>query len=251
MGRHDEWEPKSVPPPATAKANPGPKTINRPAVHIVRRGETLYAIAWRYALDYRQVAKWNGLAPPYRIHPGRRLRMVVGGGTLPDTSPGPRVVTAPREVPKVTPRPSPTNPEDSQRDAPTPSSTVPQWPDTDVARWQWPTQGKVVGSFAQSGGNGINISGRASQTVYAAAAGRVVYSGSGLIGYGELIILKHNKQFLSAYAHNNKRLVKEGDVVAGGDPIARMGRTGIDRVMLHFEIRRDGKPVDPRAYLPR
>jgi lipoprotein NlpD len=120
-----------------------------------------------------------------------------------------------------------------------------------VKRWRWPARGKVVTSFSASGRKGIDIEGRFGQTVMAAAGGRVVYSGSGLIGYGQLIIVKHNKRYLSAYAHNNKLLVKEGDAVKGGQRIAEMGRSGPNRALLHFEIRRDGKPIDPLRYLPK
>jgi lipoprotein NlpD len=112
-------------------------------------------------------------------------------------------------------------------------------------------QGKVVTSFSRSGGKGIDIAGKFGQVIVAASDGSVVYSGSGLIGYGQLIIVKHNKRYLSAYAHNNKILVKEGDTVKGGQRIAEMGRSGSNRAMLHFEIRRDGKPIDPMRYLPK
>jgi len=109
----------------------------------------------------------------------------------------------------------------------------------------------VIGTFSQTGRRGIDIAGELGQPIYAASDGKVVYSGSGLIGYGRLIIVKHNKRFLSAYAHNNKILVKEGETVTGGQRIAEMGRSGAKRVMLHFEIRRDGKPTDPIRYLPK
>ena len=120
-----------------------------------------------------------------------------------------------------------------------------------MKRWHWPAKGKVVTYFSQSGGKGINIAGKLGQPILSAADGRVVYSGSGLIGYGQLIIVKHNKRYLSAYAQNNKILVKEGDTVTGGQRIAEMGRSGSNRALLHFEIRRDGKPIDPMRYLPK
>lgn len=109
----------------------------------------------------------------------------------------------------------------------------------------------MIASFQASGRKGVDIAGHFDQPIYAAAGGRVVYSGGGLRGYGKLIIIKHNKRFLSAYAHNNKLLVEEGDKVSGGQHIASMGRSGADRVMLHFEIRHDGNPVDPARYLPK
>ena len=120
-----------------------------------------------------------------------------------------------------------------------------------MKHWQWPARGEVVTSFSRSGGKGIDIAGSFGQAIVAASDGEVVYSGSGLIGYGQLIIVKHNKRYLSAYAHNNKILVKEGDTVKGGQRIAEMGRSGSNRALLHFEIRRDGKPIDPVRYLPK
>lgn len=118
--------------------------------------------------------------------------------------------------------------------------------------WKWPTQGQVTERFSSSDDTrkGIDISGRLGQPVIASAPGRVVYSGSGLRGYGQLIIIKHNERFLSAYAHNRKLLVKEGQAVSAGQSIAEMGSSGADEVKLHFEIRRDGKPIDPLAFLP-
>jgi lipoprotein NlpD len=124
--------------------------------------------------------------------------------------------------------------------------------DASAIAWTWPTTGAVIGKFDDSDPlkKGINIGGSLGQPVRAAAAGRVVYSGSGLVGYGKLIIVKHNDQMLSAYAHNKELLVVEGDVVEAGSQIAEMGSSGANVVMLHFEIRRDGQPVDPLNYLP-
>jgi lipoprotein NlpD len=116
--------------------------------------------------------------------------------------------------------------------------------------WVWPARGRVLRGFAEGGSKGVDIGARLGAPVRAAADGRVVYSGSGLVGYGKLIILKHNNSYLSAYAHNDRLLVKEGDSVVGGQRIAHMGQTGTQEVKLHFEIRRDGKPVDPLKYLP-
>ncbi len=145
---------------------------------------------------------------------------------------------------------------------PAPSTTPPviEVPTTPTAttnvggiQWRWPTQGELIQRFSTSDltRQGIGIGGRAGQAVVAAADGEVVYSGSGLRGYGELIIVKHSPEYLSAYAHNRKRLVNEGQRVRAGQPIAELGRTGADRDKLHFEIRRGGKPVDPLGYLPR
>lgn len=122
--------------------------------------------------------------------------------------------------------------------------------DDDVDTWQWPASGKLLQGFGDNGAKGVDVSGKRGQAVYAAAAGKVVYSGAGLRGYGRLLIIKHNKTYLSAYAHNQQLLVKEGEVVKKGDKIAEMGDSDADQVKLHFEIRRFGKPVDPLKFLP-
>jgi lipoprotein NlpD len=136
---------------------------------------------------------------------------------------------------------------------PPPISTVPKPATAGVPAWRWPTSGQVVGRYVAGDQTqqGINIAGSAGQDVLAAGDGVVVYSGAGLVGYGELIIIKHSDEWLSAYAHNRKRRVTEGTRVHAGDVIAEMGHSGASRDMLHFEIRRNGKPVDPLAFLPR
>lgn len=212
--------------------------------HRVREGETLYAIGWRYGQDYRSVAAWNSIPPPYTIKNGQVLRV----------------------APPVTPwweegdeaAPAESNGGTNTRAARTkagPRLNAPFAPDEAVEAdipggWRWPARGRVVRTFSllppQS--KGVDIGGDIGQPVYAAASGRVVYSGSGLIGYGKLIIIKHNKVFLSAYAHNDQLLVKEGEDVGVGQEIARMGSTG-NTPLLHFEVRRNGKPVDPLPLL--
>lgn len=249
-------------------------------VHVVQRGDTLYSIAFRHGLEYRQVAAWNGIAAPFTIYPGQRLRLGPPGGAAPSQRPtqtagtatgsstGTRPVTGatPPSAPVQgsTPTPTPSTPSApagtttapvasaptppvSQPPAPTPAPTP-----TGAPRWQWPTAGQVVGRFVAGDPTrqGLSIAGSAGQPVLAAADGVIVYSGSGLIGYGELIIVKHNDEFLSAYGHNRKRLVAEGEQVRGGQQIAEMGRSGAARDMLHFEIRRNGRPVDPSGFLP-
>ena len=149
---------------------------------------------------------------------------------------GPQVETKPRAPVKRTPAKSVESLKKQQPEA---------------LAWVWPATGRVLRGFSEGGNKGLDISGRTSSPVRAAARGRVVYSGSGLVGYGKLIIVKHNKSYLSAYAHNDRLLVKEGDSVRGGQRIAQMGQTGTQEVKLHFEIRRDGRPVDPLIYLPR
>ncbi len=240
-----------------------------PRYHTVKRGDTLYSIAWTYGQDYRLIAQWNGLAPPYTIYPGRRIRIAPPpdfakwrgrqrnapendakrGGRRPSSS------VASSKV-KVYPRRREADTPASGRPLPLPkadSSVSTAAEGTRPIEWQWPVSGKprwIKGNTLKTR-SGIDIRGRRGQPVYAAAAGKVVYSGSGLIGYGKLIILKHNNQYLSAYAHNWELLVKEGEQVAKGVQIARMGSSGTDEVKLHFEIRRDGKPVDPLRYLPK
>lgn len=230
-----------------------PKTVKKPAYYIVRRGDTLYSIAWRYGFDYRQVAKWNAIRQPYTIYPGQKLRL-----TKPPKTASRRATTArksasapSKSASKSAPKASGTKKSASSAPLKKSRKAAAKGGDGPVKRWYWPARGKVVTSFPRSGGKGIDIAGRFGQPIQAAADGEVVYSGSGLIGYGQLIIVKHNKRYLSAYAHNNKILVKEGDTVRGGQRIAEMGRSGSNRAMLHFEIRRDGKPTNPMRYLPK
>lgn len=239
-------------PPRGSSPGPAPAPA-RTDVHTVRSGETLYAIAWRYGLDYRDLAQWNAVAEPFTIFPGQRLR-----------------VTRPVVMPvKVAPAPQPPR-QRAQASAPPPAPASPQ-PSTPVPRlstpatlgdaaaiddhtidaWSWPTRGPILGSFGKGAGKGIDIGGSRGSAITAAAPGYVVYSGSGLRGYGKLIIVKHNKRYLSAYAHNDHLHAKEGDTVKSGQRIADMGSTDSKVVKLHFEIRRDGQPVDPARYLPR
>ena len=215
-----------------------------PRFHTVKAGETLYSIAWTYGYDYKVVAGWNDIKPPYTIKLGQRIRV----------APPPEfdARTAQHGYPSF-------NTEDRGTNARTLShkdrkKTGTNNSNKDVAvNWQWPVNGKVVRNFsaAGNGNKGVDIVGDFNQPVYAAAGGEVVYSGSGLRGYGNLIIIKHNELYLSAYAHNNKLLVKEGETLEKGKQIATMGNSDTDTVMLHFEIRRDGKPVDPLSFLPK
>ena len=210
------------------------------ATTIVQRGDTLYGIAFRNGLDYRDVAAWNGIGAPYTIYPGQRLR-------LSGASSGRRTVaTRPSREPERRPPPSTT----TVRKPPTPPAPTVA---ASGQAWTWPAQGQIISTFASGDPTrqGIDIAGKRGDPVRAAADGVVVYSGSGLVGYGELIIVKHDESWLSAYGHNRARLVAEGAKVRAGQQIAEMGRTGADRDMLHFEVRYDGKPVDPQRYLPR
>lgn len=209
--------------------------------HVVQRGDTLYSIAWRNGLDYRAVAGWNGIRPPFTIYVGQRIRL-----TPPDSG-SPRAESS-RRSPAA--RPSPRG---ALGTGPLPAGTLPAPADDAMPAWQWPASGPILRSFEAeaSGKKGISIGGTHGTQVRAAAAGHVVYAGSGLVGYGRLIIVKHNDVYLSAYGHNRHLLVNEGDPVRSGQVIAEMGSSGTNRIQLHFEIRRKGKPVDPLRYLPR
>ena len=198
--------------------------------YTVRAGDTVYGIAWRYGLDYRELARWNRLGSGYSIFPGQVLAL--------RRPPGDAVAsTAKRRPPAPGRKNSP-----PRRKAP--ADTTPDW--------LWPIKGRILSSFGAVGavGKGLDIAGGDRALVTAAAAGHVVYSGSGLIGYGQLIIIKHNNNFLSAYGYNSELLVSQGDKVSKGQQIARIGEGPGKRPMLHFEIRIDGKPVDPIKYLP-
>ncbi|MGE8411901.1 MAG: peptidoglycan DD-metalloendopeptidase family protein [Pseudomonas sp.] len=230
--------------------------------YVVRRGDTLFSIAFRYGWDYKALAARNNIAEPYTIHPGQTIRFDGRTGTAPatvvtstqtgasssskttvirrpamtTTSPATAVTTSPASKPSPAPTPVPSPP-------PGPAPTG----------WGWPSNGVLIGKFSSNGSlnKGIDIAGDLGQPVLAASDGTVVYAGSGLRGYGELVIIKHNETYVSAYGHNRKLLVREGQQVKVGQTIAEMGSTGTDRVKLHFEIRRQGKPVDPLQFLPR
>lgn len=211
---------------------------------IVQPGDTLYGISFRAGLNYKDVAVWNGIEEPYTIKVGQKIRL-----TPPGTS------TNKTNTVKTT---TTTNNKSAQSKpvvvtAPTTITTQPQTPVVSSVIWQWPTNGELIGLYIADDktNQGINIAGKSGQKIVASADGIVVYSGAGLIGYGELLIIKHNNEWISAYAHNNKRHVAEGAKVKAGQHIADMGRTGTVSDMLHFEIRRNGKPVDPLLYLPK
>ncbi len=219
-----------------------------PGLHTVKRGESLYSISWQYGLDYQTVARWNGIKPPYTIHAGQKI-------LLKPTSQWSAAKPAPSSVSKSPPRSVASKPVEKPKTQQIPQ-TKPQYPQLSQSgniAFIWPNKGQIIKSFNASdeGKTGISIGGSHGAKIQAAAAGKVVYAGSGLVGYGRLIIVKHNAVFLSAYAHNDRILVREGDWVAQGQTIATMGSTGTSRVMLHFEIRRHGKPVNPLGYLPR
>jgi len=237
---HVTREPTSPQRTARVPAGERPIRVSQPkygATAVVQRGQNVYRIATENGLTALDLALWNDIPPPYTIHPGQRLRLYPGGQR--------GVATRP---------PAPVASKPGTTGAPRPPASVPVVnPATSNIAWRWPADGGVVETFA--GGDptrqGVDIAGKGGDPVRAAADGVVVYSGAGLVGYGELVIVKHNDQWLSAYGHNRARLVNEGQSVKAGQQIAEMGRSGASRDMLHFEIRYNGKPVDPQAYLPR
>jgi lipoprotein NlpD len=253
--------------------------------HVVEEGETLYSIGWQYGYDYRQLAQWNRIPPPYRIRPGQHLKVVPPTGEatfvqdyslhqqnppVPHDDSKAAVSTAKPQSPTTSRR----QPQASVTEKSVPSSSAQTAagksaagkksatnpalssakPSLEVRAWRWPVQSpQLLSSFLSSdpARQGIAIAGQRGTSVFAAADGHVVYAGSGLPRYGKLIIVKHNDLYLSAYAHNHRLRVKEGEAVKAGQKIAEMGNSGTDRTKLYFEIRRNGKPVDPLRYLPR
>jgi lipoprotein NlpD len=266
-------KPAVVARPETA-AKPAPRAGDaRPAFHTVRKGDTLYSIALDYGLDYRELAQWNGVTEASVIGIGQQLRLSPPAAAAPSAAPlqtAPLVQARPLEgspvatvdgVVKAEPRAvrapysdqtyaqmaslkPELSPGEETRAAPRPGGE-------DSISWGWPASGKVIGTFSEGANQrGISIAGKLGQPVLASAPGRVIFSGTGIRGFGKLIVIKHNDTFLSVYAHNNELLVKEGQNVAKGQKIAEMGSTDADQVRLHFEIRRLGKPVDPLKLLP-
>lgn len=251
-------------------------------LHTVQRGDTLYAIAFANGLDHREIAIWNQLESPDLILVGQVLRLTPPQGGVEirplDDDPAPTArplteptvlrepqavllpyteanwaqVTNPPPVAAVPPVAPPAAPPAAVQPPPVAVTPVRPPPASSgvVNAWLWPAEGTLAGRFGAAGGKGIDIVGQRNTPVVAVAPGKVVYSGSGLRGYGRLLIVKHAGEYLSAYAHNETILVKEGDTVAAGQKIALMGDSDADRVKLHFEIRRYGKPLDPLTYLP-
>lgn len=264
-----------VPTVDTAAVNaallPGAENAGKPGYYTVKPGETLIRIAMDNGQSWRDVAKWNSLDNPNKIEIGQVLRVVPPGVTPVEprvlATPAPAVTTistpaSAAVAPVVVGAPLPT-PSISASKLPAPGATAapaaapivtaapvdPANADEEVG-WIWPTPGAVLAGFDDAKNKGLDLGGKVGDPVYAVGDGRVVYSGSGLRGYGNLIILKHNNTYLSAYAHNQALLVKEDQTVRKGQKIAEMGSSDTDKVKLHFEIRRLGKPVDPMRYMP-
>ena len=246
-----------------------PVVENRPGTYTVQPGDMLTKIGMDTGQSWRDLARWNNLADPNHLEVGQVLRVVAPVGDVPPgstvtTTTTTTTATAPAATFKPLP-PLPAKPEAKASGvvaATSPGSAVPLTgaatpPQTAAARdndddlnWAWPAAGPVVAPFDDAKTKGLAIGGKAGDPVYAAADGRVVYAGSGLRGYGNLVIVKHNGTYLTAYAHNQALLVKEDQIVKRGQKIAEMGATDADRVQLHFEIRKQGKPIDPSRLLP-
>lgn len=219
-----------------------PVRVSQPkhgATYVVQRGDTIYRIATSNGITPLDLALWNGIRAPYTIYPGQRLNLYPGGPRRATASSGGSSRPAPRPGSSQAPAPA----------RPTPVATAPV---RAPFAWRWPADGAVIERFVNGDPTrqGIGIGGTAGAPVRAAADGTVVYSGSGLVGYGELIIIKHDDNWLSAYGHNRARLVNEGTLVKAGQQIGELGRSGTSRDKLHFEIRYNGRPVDPALYLP-
>ncbi|HYP68136.1 MAG TPA: peptidoglycan DD-metalloendopeptidase family protein [Thiobacillaceae bacterium] len=275
-------------PPKPVGASPAPG-----ATYTVKKGDTVFAIAFANGLDYRELAAWNELPSANSVRVGQVLRLTSPMPGLPNAK-GVQVLAAQPNEPESKPLPEPplfTQPQalhmpwseanwakvnaeaaktgataepaeaaeqgrPAHSDAASSAADLRQPP---VAKaevpnaaqtWVWPATGALLGRFGEAGGKGVDLAGERGASVVATAPGRVVYSGSGLRGYGQLVIIKHANEYLSAYAHNQKILVREGEQVAAGQKIAEMGDSEADRVKLHFEIRQFGKPIDPLKLLP-
>jgi len=230
--------------PVTDTRQPPP---NKVSYHTVSRGETLYSIAWRYNLDYRKLAAANGIPSNFTIYPGQKLHLVES--VTKRVKPRKKVPKLVKESPILTKKSAPR----SKNKTPKIINESKPKNLSKPSAWVWPVKGKLSASFASNKGlnKGIDIKGELGEPVVAAASGVVVYSGDGLRGYGKLVIVKHSDKYLSAYAHNRRLLVREGDSVKIGQKIAEVGSSGTDVVKLHFEIRFDGKPVNPLKYLPK
>ena len=221
-----------------------------PKTHIVYHGETLYSIAWRYNKDVRELADTNNIRPPYTIYPGQKLYLKsvphkpsgtsrrTAGNTVSTTASGSERAAGNSAV---------------SRSNGSVSGNVTWDRNRYPFRWKWPATGHLLTRYSSGSvvHKGIDIQGKLGEPVVAANSGKVVYAGSGLVGYGKLLIIKHNEHYLSAYGHNRRLLVREGEMVRVGQKIAEFGDTGTNKVKLHFEIRRDGKPINPLSLLPR
>lgn len=295
--------PSRVPPPPAAQVTPTPGSAALSGEYVVRRGDTLFSIALEHGIDYRELARWNGIDDPSKLKVGQTLRMVSPEAqAVPQTGTAAVAVGAARGVGAVESRPldrpaavQPAAPSGAMKTtpkalrlpyseqnlallqrgdpaamvapkpaapAPQPGATAPgpepakpeppkpEARDPEAIEFMWPVKGRLLAGFSEQGNKGLDIAGRIGDPVLAAAPGRVIYTGSGIRGLGKLIVIRHDNNFQSVYAHNREILVKEGQSVTRGQKIAELGDTDAGTPKLHFEIRKSGKPVDPARYLP-
>jgi len=241
----------------TAASATPQKPMTTTGQHVVARGDTLFSIAFRYGWDWKALAARNNIPEPYTIHVGQAIRFDSRSNSTPTAVASTSSTASPSSKFTITRHPANAasgTTTTSQAAAQTPAAAAPMPPAGPAPKgWAWPSNGILIGKFSSNGSlnKGIDIAGDLGQPVLAASDGSVVYAGSGLRGYGELVIIKHSDTYVSAYGHNRRLLVREGQQVKVGQTIAEMGSTGTDRVKLHFEIRRQGKPVDPLQFLPR
>ncbi len=238
---------------APPKVLPGSENAGKPGYYTVKPGDTLIRIGLDTGQNWRDIVRWNSIENPNLIEVGQVLRVAPPGIVTPPQD----SVAVARPVTQGTVTPASGAPAPAASSAARPASAAAVAPPVgatpmgeDEVAWIWPTNGSLLAGFDEVKNKGLDISGKAGDPILAAGDGRVVYAGAGLRGYGNLIILKHNNTYLTAYAHNQTLLVKEDQAVRKGQKIAEMGNSDADRVKLHFEIRRQGKPVDPAQYLP-
>lgn len=237
--------PRTGSPSAAVTSLPGQENAGKPGYYSVRPGDTLTRIGLEQGQSPRDLARWNALDNPHLIEVGQVLRVVPPGKDPVAVSPG--VTVTPVPTPAADARVKPRNLNDKAVEGAKPITGL---VDGEELAFAWPVGGALLERFDETRNKGVDIAGKAGDPVLAAADGRVVYAGAGLRGYGNLVILKHNNTYLTAYAHNQALMVKEDQTVRQGQKIAEMGSSDADRVKLHFEVRRQGKPVDPLKFLP-
>jgi lipoprotein NlpD len=240
----------ATPPPAPAPASKATSVAAAAPVvsageYVVKRGDTLYSIALEHGLDYRELAQWNSLDDPTRIRGGQVLRVrppETGGVTVGRLAGSSRIEARPLDAPA----PAKSTPGAAAAPPSAASLALPSGP----LKFIWPTKGKVIAAFEQTRGKGLDIDGRVGDPIVAAAAGKVTYVGAGIRGLGKMLIIQHSDEFLTVYAHTSQIVVKEQQVVAPGQKIAEIGTSDAERPMLHFQIRKLGRPLDPKQFLP-
>jgi lipoprotein NlpD len=247
-GRAVAAPPPPAPPPASKAASAAAAApVVSAGEYVVKRGDTLYSIALEHGLDYRELAQWNSLDDPTRIRGGQVLRVrppETGGVTVGRLAGSSRIEARPLDAPA----PAPAKSTASAAAAPPPAASLalPSGP----LKFIWPARGKVIAAFEQTRGTGLDIDGRVGDPIVAAAAGKVTYVGAGIRGLGKMLIIQHSDEFLTVYAHTSQIVVKEQQVVAPGQKIAEIGTSDAERPMLHFQIRKLGRPLDPKQFLP-